>query len=276
MRPPRVALIATEPGTARARELLGRAFSRVRLEGGAPEVSLIPLAEAIAPNSGEQRLAEADLAVAYCPKRLAATDLYRLGAVLAAAGTPGLMLMDRPDEALARLHPGAVFVRGVRADAAGLAGLLEGLLGRQAALRALQAELRLANSLRSGTSAEIERLHEELLLAAHVQREFLPQGLPTLAGIDAAVLFRPTGFVSGDIYDLAMLDQHRLGFYLADAMGHGLSAALMTLFIAGNLHLRHPSRAGDPLPYRLVSPGTALARLNTALLGTHAGLGRMV
>ena len=44
-------------------------------------------------------------------------------------------------------------------------------------------------------------------------------------------LFRPAGYVSGDLYDVARLDERRIGFYVADAVGHGMPAALLTMFI---------------------------------------------
>jgi sigma-B regulation protein RsbU (phosphoserine phosphatase) len=37
--------------------------------------------------------------------------------------------------------------------------------------------------------------------------------------------------VSGDIYDIARLDEEHIGFYLADAVGHSMPAALLTMFL---------------------------------------------
>ena len=40
-------------------------------------------------------------------------------------------------------------------------------------------------------------------------------------------LFRPAGYVS--VYDVMRLDEQRVGFYMADAVGHGVPAALLTM-----------------------------------------------
>ena len=44
-------------------------------------------------------------------------------------------------------------------------------------------------------------------------------------------LFRPASHVSGDLYDVMRLDEDHIGFYMADAVGHGMPAALLTMFI---------------------------------------------
>jgi sigma-B regulation protein RsbU (phosphoserine phosphatase) len=74
-------------------------------------------------------------------------------------------------------------------------------------------------------------LREQLDMAGRVQRNFLPARLPSSRKYRFAALFRPADWVSGDIYDAQRLDEHHVGFYLADAVGHSLPAALLTIFI---------------------------------------------
>ena len=72
---------------------------------------------------------------------------------------------------------------------------------------------------------------QQLEMAGHVQRNFLPARLPHTENIRWATMFRPAEWVSGDIYDIARLDEEHIGFYLADAVGHSMPAALLTMFL---------------------------------------------
>jgi serine phosphatase RsbU (regulator of sigma subunit) len=58
------------------------------------------------------------------------------------------------------------------------------------------------------------------------------------------------------------LDERRVGFYMADAVGHGVPAALLTMFIKQALVTKEITPGG----YRLLPPGESLARLNTILV----------
>ena len=77
--------------------------------------------------------------------------------------------------------------------------------------------------------APFDKLDEELRLAARIQCEFLPQEFPTMAGVGFDVLYRPAGYVSGDTYDVQQIDDRLVAFYVADAVGHGVPAALLTM-----------------------------------------------
>jgi serine phosphatase RsbU (regulator of sigma subunit) len=190
------------------------------------------------------------------------------------AQVPALLLVDGPGahKRMEAFHPGSVLVRGLHDDPAATAAMLFALASRQAAVRSMEQNLRLAQSFQGETAAEIDRLHQELLLAARVQRDFMPKAMPCVEGVQAAVLFRPAGFVSGDTYDVYRLDEHRVGFFIADAMGHGVPAALMTLYISGSL----PRKEITPDGYRIVPPGEALTRLNNSLQECLAGPARFV
>ncbi len=183
---------------------------------------------------------------------------------------PTLMLITGPTQRMDNFHAGAVLVQPMDAPPAATAAMLYALAARQTAVRSMEQNLRLAQSFQGETSAEIDRLHQELLLAARVQRDFMPKHLPQVEGFEASVLFRPAGFVSGDTYDVARLDEHHIGFFLADAMGHGVPAALMTLYLTGSLPRKEITATG----YRLVSPSEALGRLNNGLQECMAGPAR--
>lgn len=111
----------------------------------------------------------------------------------------------------------------------------------------------------------MHRLDEELRLAARLQQDFLPKSLPELGGVRFHTLYRPAGYVSGDLYDVMRLDESHVGFYIADAVGHGMPAALLTMFIKHALTTKEIIRGG----YRLLKPSEAMSRLNDALLEQH-------
>lgn len=202
--------------------------------------------------------------------------LYKLADVLQQSLVPTLLLLDDNPEQTARLegfNPGSIVTQRATTDPRLIAGLVFGLAQRQPAVRALDQTIRLTQSFQGETAAEIDRLHQELLLAAKVQRDFLPKRMPMLDGLSCSVLYRPAGFVSGDTYDICQLDEYHIGFFLADAMGHGVPAALMTLYISGSI----PRKEIGPGPnggYRLIPPAESLKRLNAELADSIAGPAR--
>jgi serine phosphatase RsbU (regulator of sigma subunit) len=106
------------------------------------------------------------------------------------------------------------------------------------------------------------RLDEELRLAAKLQQDFLPKQLPQVGSVYFHTLFRPAGYVSGDLYDVMRLDERRLGFFLVDAVGHGMPAALLTMFIKRAL----VTKEIDDKEYRLLEPSESMQRLNDAIV----------
>jgi sigma-B regulation protein RsbU (phosphoserine phosphatase) len=111
----------------------------------------------------------------------------------------------------------------------------------------------------------MQRMDDEMRLAARLQRDFLPKQLPQLGRVRFHTLFRPAGYVSGDLYDIMRLDETHVGFYMADAVGHGMPAALLTMFIKNAL----VTKQIGPNGYALLSPGQTMARLNDALISAN-------
>src|SRR5262249_19690179 len=70
------------------------------------------------------------------------------------------------------------------------------------------------------------------------------------------------GRVGGDFYDAFRLDEHHVGFYVADAMGHGVPASLLTIFV--KKAVKPKEVFGQQ--YRLLSPTEVLQRLNKDLM----------
>lgn len=139
---------------------------------------------------------------------------------------------------------------------------LHALLHRQGEVMELRKDIALATRFHGGLRGEMAKIHEELQLAAIVQREYLPQELPTLHGVSVAAMWRPANYVSGDIYEVVQLDDDHLGLFLADAVGHGVPAALMTMVICQSLAMRE--RKGSNL--RIIAPSEVMRRLNADMI----------
>src|SRR5215213_10977953 len=129
---------------------------------------------------------------------------------------------------------------------------------------ALRAELSLLRKRDETLNYHLTRIDEELRLAARLQQDFLPKELPEVGNVRFHTLYRPAGYVSGDLYDVMRLDERRVGFYLADAVGHGVPAALLTMFVKQALQTRELIDRGPG--YRLLDPSEALRRLNARLI----------
>jgi sigma-B regulation protein RsbU (phosphoserine phosphatase) len=104
----------------------------------------------------------------------------------------------------------------------------------------------------------VDSLKEQLRLAGLVQRDFLPSHLPNSDEIEWAATFLPAEWVSGDIYDIARIDEQHIGFYVADAVGHSMPAALLTIFIKQALLMRQTVGRN----YRIFSPAEVMKNLN--------------
>ncbi len=107
-----------------------------------------------------------------------------------------------------------------------------------------------------------QQIDQELELARRIQESFLPHALPEVPRVKFAVHYQPCGRVGGDFYDIFRLDEKHLGFYVADAMGHGVPASLLTIFVKTGVRAKEIN--GNR--YRLVPPDEVLQRLNKDLI----------
>lgn len=105
-------------------------------------------------------------------------------------------------------------------------------------------------------------LREQLDMAGRVQRNFLPARLPNTRQIRFSALFRPADWVSGDIYDARRLDEHHIGFYIADAVGHSMPAALLTIFIKQATVMRQTFYN----TYQVFPPKDVMSHLNQVMV----------
>jgi sigma-B regulation protein RsbU (phosphoserine phosphatase) len=113
----------------------------------------------------------------------------------------------------------------------------------------------------SMTGALVDNLTEQLRLAGLVQQDFLRTELPNTERIRWATAFLPAEWVSGDIYDVVRIDEQHIAFYVADVIGHGMPAALLTIFLKQAMVLRESIENNN----RIFTPSEVLRNLNVRM-----------
>jgi len=111
------------------------------------------------------------------------------------------------------------------------------------------------------TGELVDSLAEELRLAGLVQQDFLPTQLPNCDKLRWATVFLPTEWVSGDIYDVQRIDENHVGFYVADVVGHGVPAALLTIFLKQAIVTRQTFENN----YSVLSPAEVMKNVNVRM-----------
>ena len=87
-------------------------------------------------------------------------------------------------------------------------------------------------SLRNAIAAEAARIDRELGYARSIQESALPRTFPPFPQIHAFDIYAsmdPAREVGGDFYDFFLVDDHTLGFLVADVSGKGIPAALFMM-----------------------------------------------
>src|SRR5438876_1386461 len=105
------------------------------------------------------------------------------------------------------------------------AAVLRARIETQLRLRFMRRQLQQQNDELEAWRRNLER---DLAAARLTQQSLIPHKPPKLSGWDVATCFRPVIQVGGDIYGWLRMRDDRFLFWIADATGHGASAALIT------------------------------------------------
>jgi sigma-B regulation protein RsbU (phosphoserine phosphatase) len=143
-------------------------------------------------------------------------------------------------------------------------------------LFANQAVIALFNAKQYEISLTKKHLEHELVNAAKVQKVLLPQRAPVYKNMQISFSHISSKHVSGDLFDLAAIDESTLGLVIGDVSGKGAGAAIMmSLVLAGFRAYKKTRLAVCEVVARLnnlleesVSDGR-YASLFYALLSTH-------
>ncbi len=143
-----------------------------------------------------------------------------------------------------------------------LTGKVDTLARYAPLMKALEREVRHLQRLGEQLNRHFGEIDQEMRLAGRLQRDFLPREFPEVPPFHFEVLYRPASWVSGDMYDVFRIDETHLGMFIADAMGHGVAAGLLTMFLRQALVSKHID--GDD--YTIVRPAEALENLHQCLV----------
>ena len=103
--------------------------------------------------------------------------------------------------------------------------VLRARIDTQLRLRSMRSQLQEQNDELEAWRRNLER---DLEAARLTQQSLIPQKPPVLPGWEIAACYRPVIQVGGDIYGWLRMADGRTLFWIADATGHGASAALLT------------------------------------------------
>lgn len=135
--------------------------------------------------------------------------------------------------------------------------LLSSLESTNAQLRKQIEQLQEAHRL---LTRQQETINEDLHRAELIQRALLPFSPPPIGDFAVDAIYRPSSDVGGDLYDVVRVDDRHVVAYVADAAGHGVSAAMLAVLLKQRIGMvdaetRHP-----------IAPATALNRANSHIL----------
>ena len=86
--------------------------------------------------------------------------------------------------------------------------------------------------------ADEKRLDDELAIAREIQRQLLPNVIPSFGALEMAVSFIPVAHLGGDLYDMIRFDDGRVAITVGDVSGKGAPAALYGALSSGVIRTR--------------------------------------
>jgi sigma-B regulation protein RsbU (phosphoserine phosphatase) len=217
----------------------------------------------------DERFADNPLARAEPPMRfyagapLVTSSGHALGTICVIDETPR-QLSDAQQEALRALSRQVIAQLELRRTAAVLERHAKDLESSHHTLEQRNEQLnesrdelsRLVEVLRS----QADVIERDLHRAEIIQRSLLPHDVPPMARFNVRTLYRPGRTIGGDLYDVVSIAERYLALVVADASGHGVSAAMLSVLFKHHMRLQDPA-TGLPYP-----PATALERINSSLV----------
>jgi serine phosphatase RsbU (regulator of sigma subunit) len=132
-------------------------------------------------------------------------------------------------------------------------------------LKKSEAELRVNRHNLEAANEELRRsfqqLAEDETAARQIQFHLLPPACMTHCGCEFRSMIRTSTYLSGDFVDYFTIDRARVGFYIADVSGHGVSSAFITVLLKSTIGhlLEEYARQKDE---SILRPSAVLRALN--------------
>lgn len=171
------------------------------------------------------------------------------------AQTPVIMLTGHGESEVSCLEAGAddFVIKPIKIE------VLRARIEAQLRLRSLRFQLQQQNKDLEAWRRDHER---DLAAARATQQSLIPQKPPQLEGWEIATCYRPVIEVGGDIYGWLPIKNGGFLFWIADATGHGASAALLTTL--ATLLFHHGHEQSD-------EPADIMQAVNNDLRGIFGG-----
>ena len=103
-----------------------------------------------------------------------------------------------------------------------------------------------------------QKLLDDLEYARDIQKAMLPDKLPKIGQVTFEARYYPAERVSGDFYNIFRLDDDRIGMYIGDVSGHGVPAAMLTVFLNQSIKT---TRESDGSRFEVIGPANVLENL---------------
>ena len=176
----------------------------------------------------------------------------------------------RLDEAARRLDSGytdIVSIPGLKVDAAEQTPSGKGLFSLFSPAD-INSKIRLVTEITGKLKDAYVQISKDLEAAAQIQRDLLPASALAIPGVKFEWFFYPSSFVAGDIFNYFLMDDSRIGFYVADVSGHGVPAAMLAVTISKVLTPLQPTENSlvfslpDSPEQEAASPATVVKEAN--------------
>lgn len=105
------------------------------------------------------------------------------------------------------------------------------------------------------------KMKNQIALARTLQEKMLPR-LTGYGRLQFDARYQPTEELSGDFFDFVPLGQGRIGLYISDVVGHGVSASILTMFV-------RQSMRSILTEEKIREPANVLARLRERYRAIH-------
>lgn len=100
---------------------------------------------------------------------------------------------------------------------------------------ASQCAVAITNARLISDAIQSRRMAEQVRLAGVIQRRMIPDKLPQVTNLDIAASYIPCFDVGGDFYDFIEISDNCFAVVIADVIGKGVPAAIMTSMFRGAL-----------------------------------------
>ncbi|HHW47769.1 MAG TPA: SpoIIE family protein phosphatase [Clostridiaceae bacterium] len=120
---------------------------------------------------------------------------------------------------------------------------------------------------RTGELKQVNRrLLEDLEYARDIQLAMLPSRLPEIREVSFTARYFPAEHVGGDFYDIFRIDNENIGLYIGDVSGHGVPAAMLTVFAKQSIKSVNENCTGKK---ELLNPSLVLGRVYESFNNTN-------